>query len=139
MPDRIDPKIYAQALENFRRVLAATEIKTIKPEAALEVSSDSRANKEAVAFANDNLEIQAQKSKHRRHEQTMDMFAKGFKCIFWAAIVCILAVAFVWVWHLIAPDNWHFVSPERLEKINQTLFGGVISSLVTGYAKNHLK
>lgn len=140
MNDQIDNKLddVSMRFDELRKKLSEAKIRLVIPEADVAKDVGNLAGKEARALANDELESESLKTDHTIKQDMKWMFANGFKCIFWAAVIAILITGTVWFYHLVMPVSWHFLEPEQVEKISQTLFGGVISTLVTSYAKANL-
>jgi len=93
----------------------------IKPESP-PTESDARAQKEAMAFANKDYE---------RTEATKTHFHRGGLVVFWSVLVGMLAVAAVWLLHLLTPEKMHFLSEAQQGELQSIIITAVSSSAAT--------
>jgi len=76
--------------------------------------SDALANSEASALASGNLEKEAAQNEHLRSEAAKgQIHTLGLRAIL-AAWVGLMAIAGVWLYHLLMPDAYHFVPHVRV-------------------------
>ncbi len=59
----------------------------------------------------------------------------GAVVLFWLALLSIVAIAVVWLWHLLGPSNKHWLSAEEQNGLQAILISALGSSLVTQVAR----
>jgi hypothetical protein len=101
------------------------------PEAGL--SADSRAAREAAAFADRTLEEQSRRSEHRRNEQFRDHIATIGLCVVWILFgLFVVSLAFL-AWHYLLPTKWGWLDADQLSTLKAVAFSGAITSTATAY------
>lgn len=83
--------------------------------------------------------FEEQESIHNRNQRTRYNLHWALLVVFWVGIVFSLGFVFVWIWHILAPEDLYFVTDAKLDIIQAVLVSIVGSSSFTAYAKNWLK
>lgn len=90
--------------------------------------TDDRATKEALKLAaGDDLEEDG-----KRHANVAILI------LFWFVIGCLALGISVYTWQLLTPRCWHFIDAEDFDKLQTILASALLSSALTGYAKQRL-
>lgn len=100
--------------------------------------SDSNSEREAQAIANSELELVSATREHGRIERLRDHVAIAALILFWVGFIIIVVAGAVWAVHLIIPPDKLFLTQPQLDKLTLFLFGGGLTSFVSGYAKKRL-
>jgi hypothetical protein len=104
-----------------------------------EDSGDERANKEAVKLAGgSDLEGDGKRQEHRRHQTFRNHANWAILSLFWLVIISIAVGVVTFTWHLITPLSYHYLDAAALEKLQTILATALLSSALTGYAKQRL-
>lgn len=86
----------------------------------------------------DDLEREAKKSKHKRHQN----FQQSLNCIviiaLWAIFIAVLVCGLVYLWHMLTPSCLHFLESSQLEQIRTFVVTAILSSSLTNYANRHI-
>jgi hypothetical protein len=108
----------------------------------LESPLDQQAVNETEQFrsgdSEEDLKSRARANEHGRNERFKDHFEVlvrwGLTVAFWASI----ALALVWVWHVVAPVDWRWLKDKELEHLQNLITGGVLASLAGDHFKRRL-
>ncbi len=102
-------------------------------------SGDSRATEEALKIAaGDDLERDGKQREHKRHQKFRDHANIAVLILFWLIIISLGVGVMVFTWHLLTPACWHFLNDSQMEKLQTILASALLSSALTGYAKQRL-
>jgi hypothetical protein len=106
---------------------------------APEDSSDPRAKKEALKLAaGSDLEADGKKREHERHQKFRNHANTAILILFWLVVLSIAAGLITFTWHLVTPPCMHYLDAAALEKLQTILASALLSSALTGYAKQRL-
>lgn len=131
--------------EELRRKEIRDQIRSLAKKQVLNISpnngpSDDRAKKEAMIIASgEGYEALAKKNEHDRKERFKDAYSNAGLCLFWLFFTVLVLIGVTWVYHLLLPLNCHYLENSQISKLEQLLFSGVLSSIATNFASNHLK
>jgi hypothetical protein len=101
------------------------------------VGEDQKAQREAVALANDDLEEEAARREFKRNEAFKNSLSMGLQVIFWICLIFLVVAGVIW-WHLVTPPQWHFLSDAQIDHIQSLLLGGATSGIASGYVKRRV-
>jgi hypothetical protein len=98
---------------------------------------DRRAHAEAAAIASQRL------GNARRDESIRERVYRATVFIMWVllvvALVSTVAIAVVWLWHLLTPQTAHFLNSDQRRELQNLLIAGIGSSLATKFADGLLE
>lgn len=109
---------------------------------SLEGDLGDAALKEATQLSSgrseDELRAEAAENEHNRNENFRDLFNDLVSIGMMCAFVAVLALAAVWVWHLLTPCQLHWLSRDQIDHIQGMITGGVLAALVGDHFKRRL-
>jgi hypothetical protein len=102
-------------------------------------TTDELAKQEAVKFgAKDDLEEEGKKKEHLRTQIFKDHIHYAVLGLFWLIVIGLAAGISVYAFHMLTPDSDHFLTEKALDKLQTVLASAVLSSALTGYAKQRM-
>lgn len=101
-----------------------------------DAGSRDLAERESVAYAAGTLEDIEKQNQHARREEFRKHFGYAVIFLLWFSFTVVLIAGINWSYHLLAPESWHFLAPSQVDRIQNILFGSVISGLFAVMSKN---
>lgn len=103
----------------------------------LPLQSDHKAQREAISL-NDGLDLKGKTREHNRHQAFRDHVNLATLVLLWLIVVALFAGIGVFAFHTLTPMCWHFLDEEQLSNLKSILGTAILSSALTGYAKNRM-
>src|SRR5436190_12807887 len=100
--------------------------------------SNRRAQEESYAINERRLIYEAKQGEHSRNEDLRDQIHLAVVVGIWCAVFALLAAFFVWVFHLLAPEEWQFLTAQRISKPESSMTTGSIATLIANYFRQRL-
>jgi hypothetical protein len=84
------------------------------------------------------LEREAAEQEHDRNQKFRNHFEKIAIGALWILAFGLLAIALIWLYHMVTPICWHWLDIEQLDDLQGILTGGLIVGVLTDHFRKRL-
>lgn len=85
------------------------------------------------------IEQRAKEAEANRTEGFRDHFETLSRVALWLVFGALVAIAIVWLLHLILPERWRWLTKEQVATIQNIVTGGVVAGVATAHLRRRLQ